>query len=196
VVNNLTIQVFNSALAFTLKWEGGESNDPADLGGRTDHGITQATYNTYRKAHGKPPQTVFNITDDEVRSIYQLMFWSPSYAYLCDLPLAATLFDTSVNFNPPTFRDFVSSALLVKKPGIIDTVRMHLLGPSVFMSGEMVNALKVLTPSEQQDVALGIVACRKAYRYQRVRQNSSQRKFLQGWLRRDCDLESLVKAKE
>lgn len=34
---------------FILKWEGGFVNDPADLGGATNKGVTIGTYKEYRK---------------------------------------------------------------------------------------------------------------------------------------------------
>lgn len=39
---------------FILKWEGGFVNDPDDLGGATNMGVTFGTYQTYRKAKGLP----------------------------------------------------------------------------------------------------------------------------------------------
>ena len=36
---------FNRAISFTLKWEGGYVNHPADKGGATNRGITQSTLN-------------------------------------------------------------------------------------------------------------------------------------------------------
>ena len=43
---------------FILKWEGGFVNDPDDLGGATNMGITIATYRVYRKRKGLPEPTV------------------------------------------------------------------------------------------------------------------------------------------
>ena len=40
---------FKKALEFVLRWEGGQSNNPNDLGGETNKGITHFTYDSYRK---------------------------------------------------------------------------------------------------------------------------------------------------
>lgn len=52
---------------FILKWEGGFVNDPDDLGGATNMGITIATYRVYRKRKGLPEPTVDDL------NIYRMM---------------------------------------------------------------------------------------------------------------------------
>ena len=48
----MTAENFQACLAFTLKYEGGKSNDPRDPGGRTMEGVTQATYDaSHKKRH-------------------------------------------------------------------------------------------------------------------------------------------------
>ena len=42
-------------IPFLLKWEGGFVNDPVDLGGATNKGITIKTFISYRKAINGPP---------------------------------------------------------------------------------------------------------------------------------------------
>ena len=60
------MSVFDKALAFTLKWEGGYSNNPNDPGGATMKGVIQKTYDDYRKSKGLPLQGVKAISDSEV----------------------------------------------------------------------------------------------------------------------------------
>ena len=43
---------------FILKWEGGFVNDPDDLGGATNMGVTIATYEAYCKKKGYPKPTI------------------------------------------------------------------------------------------------------------------------------------------
>ena len=43
---------------FILKWEGGFVNDPDDLGGATNMGVTIGTYETYCRKKGYPKPTV------------------------------------------------------------------------------------------------------------------------------------------
>ena len=61
---------FEKTLKFVLQREGGYVNDPNDLGGETNKGITYRTYNAYRKSKGLPPKSVKDISDEEVKDIY------------------------------------------------------------------------------------------------------------------------------
>lgn len=63
---------FKKALKKVLKWEGGFVDDPDDLGGRTNKGITQRTYNIYYSGDVK------DITDEQVEAIYKSGFWKRS----------------------------------------------------------------------------------------------------------------------
>jgi lysozyme family protein len=49
---------FERALQRVLAHEGGFSNHPKDPGGATMKGVTQATYDAWRKSEGLPPQSV------------------------------------------------------------------------------------------------------------------------------------------
>lgn len=53
---------------FILKWEGGFVNDPDDLGGATNKGVTLSTYMQYCRKKGYPVPTVErlkNLSDRE-----------------------------------------------------------------------------------------------------------------------------------
>lgn len=68
----------NKLKPFILKWEGGFVNDPDDLGGATNKGITFATYCQYRKKKRMPEPTVEdlkNISDAEWTEILKTMYW-------------------------------------------------------------------------------------------------------------------------
>lgn len=63
---------------FILKWEGGFVNDPADLGGATNKGVTIGTYKEYRKKKGLPEPTVEDLkklSDDEWTDILKTYYW-------------------------------------------------------------------------------------------------------------------------
>lgn len=62
-----------------LKWEGGFVNDPDDLGGATNKGVTIATYTQYRKSKGLPIPSVDdlkNISNDEWMDILKSLYWN------------------------------------------------------------------------------------------------------------------------
>lgn len=66
---------FQAALSFTLRWEGGRVDDPADHGGRTAFGITQRRYDQWRADHQQPPADVWTIYRSEVEAIYHAGYW-------------------------------------------------------------------------------------------------------------------------
>ena len=65
-------------IPFILKWEGGFVNDPDDLGGATNKGITIGTFGEYRKRKGLPPPTVNdlkNLSDKDWYEIFKTLYW-------------------------------------------------------------------------------------------------------------------------
>lgn len=63
---------------FILKWEGGFVNDPDDLGGATNRGVTLATYMQYCRKKGYPVPTVErlkNLSEHEWTEILKTMYW-------------------------------------------------------------------------------------------------------------------------
>ena len=66
---------FSQALKQVLKYEGGRVDDKRDPGGRTAFGITQDTYNTWRKKQNLPTADVFTINQADVAAIYRQEYW-------------------------------------------------------------------------------------------------------------------------
>ena len=63
---------------FILKWEGGFVNDPDDLGGATNMGVTISTYEAYCKKKGYPKPTIErlkNLSKEEWTEIMKTMYW-------------------------------------------------------------------------------------------------------------------------
>lgn len=68
----------DNLIPFILKWEGGYVNDPDDLGGATNMGVTMATYKTYCRKKGLPVPTVSglkSLTKKQWREILKTMYW-------------------------------------------------------------------------------------------------------------------------
>lgn len=99
---------FLKALVFTLKWEGGYSNHPNDSGGATNKGITQRTYNQYRKAKKLPIQSVRKLTDNEMNYIYYTSYYLPSTAFQLKPKLAVVVFDTAVHSGVGRAKDLLN----------------------------------------------------------------------------------------
>lgn len=63
---------------FIRKWEGGFVNDPNDLGGATNKGVTFATYKKWRKMKGLPEPSIADLKklkEGEWKEIFQTMYW-------------------------------------------------------------------------------------------------------------------------
>lgn len=63
---------------FILQWEGGFVNDPLDLGGATNKGITIGTFTEYKKRKGlKAPtvQDLKNISDEDWHAVFKGLYW-------------------------------------------------------------------------------------------------------------------------
>jgi len=96
---------FNMAYDFVLKQEGGFSNHPADLGGATMSGVTQATYNQYLRSKGLPEKPVSEITKQETRSIYQ-KFWRQGNCHKYQTSLAIACLDSVIQFGVKNGKSF------------------------------------------------------------------------------------------
>lgn len=88
---------YAQALKQVLKYEGGKVDNPKDPGGRTAYGVTQDTYNAWRKKQGLPNADVFTISQSEVASIYKYEYWDAIRGD--DLPSGVdfAVFDYAIN---------------------------------------------------------------------------------------------------
>lgn len=89
--------------------EGGYSDHPADRGGPTNMGITQAVAraNGYAGSMKAMPRAV-------AEAIYRRLYWDrPGYAFVAEMswPIATELFDTGVNMGVATATGFLQRAL-------------------------------------------------------------------------------------
>lgn len=102
---------FMSVLPFVLRWEGGFVDHPNDPGGRTNKGITQKAYDAWRTRHGLPHADVKQITDADVRAIYEADYWLPPRCDLLSEPLTLVQFDTAVNMGTGRAVRFLQTAV-------------------------------------------------------------------------------------
>jgi lysozyme family protein len=84
---------FKTAVAKTLVHEGGYVNNPADRGGPTNFGITQADM---------PGVDMRTITQDQAVAYYQEHYWKPLYSEISNQDIADKLFDVGVLFGVGT----------------------------------------------------------------------------------------------
>jgi Glycosyl hydrolase 108/Peptidase_C39 like family/Predicted Peptidoglycan domain len=168
--------MFQKALAFTLKWEGGKVDNPHDPGGRTNRGITQSTYERYLRRKKQVIKDVYHMADAEMAEIYETDYWNPVRCEQMVPSLAVSMFDTAVNFGVGGAVLFLQEALGLSHPDGV-------FGPKTQAAVKANNAV---------ETALKICQGRIAYRHQRVTENPSQQIFLQGWLNRDQSLFAFI----
>jgi len=88
---------FAKALPRILVYEGGKVDDPQDPGGRTNKGITQATFNAFLRAHDAATRDVYGITDAEVATIYKGEYWDRVRGDELPVGVDLCVFDAAVN---------------------------------------------------------------------------------------------------
>lgn len=133
---------FEEALALVLRHEGGFVNHPDDPGGATNKGVTQATYDAWRKRQKLPPRSVRSITAAEVNAIYRRDYWDKVKAD--DLPAGVdyAVFDFAVNSGPSRAIKFLQRVLGVTDDGKIGPITMAALSdfPPGYVIAELCDA--------------------------------------------------------
>jgi lysozyme family protein len=160
-------QGFNAALPFVLRWEGVFVDHPQDPGGRTNKGVTQRTYDAWRRRQGLVPRDVKLVDDDEVQRIYESGYWLPPRCDLLARQLDLAQFDTAVNMGPGR------------------AVRMLQAAVGAGVDGDFGPETERLVA--QADLGATLVAyCdrREAYYRGLVQQRPELGVFLKGWLNR------------
>jgi lysozyme family protein len=157
---------FDISLKYVRSSEGGNSDDPADHGGRTSRGITQNEYNAWCEEKGKPPTDVWNAPDTDIDAIYHEEYWEP----ICDLlPIGIDYlyFDMAVNSGPREASLLLQRALSVTADGRI--------GPLTRQAIRKASASRLVVDFSDQKRAF--------YK------NLHQPKFIRGWLNRTDEVE-------
>ncbi|MBP9706774.1 MAG: glycoside hydrolase family 108 protein [Oligoflexales bacterium] len=115
---------YKRALDFVLKWEGGFSNHPDDPGGVTNCGVTQKTYDIYRKKIKKSLQSVKKISPLEIVDVYDELFWDKIRGDDLKEDVAIALFDWAVNTGVKRAIRHLQLALLVKEDGVMGPITL------------------------------------------------------------------------
>ena len=162
------------ALDYLLRHEGGWSNHPADRGGATMYGVTQATYNQWRRQKKRSAQQVRNITKGEARELYEEMYWKAAACDRLPWPINYVTFDAAVNSGPSRGVKWTQAGLGVVADGKV--------GPNTIAVANRV--------VEEGDASklLRILDNRVEFLARLVQRNQSQTAFLLGWWRRTQDV--------
>ena len=91
------MSIFSDCLAFTLKEEGGFSNNPNDPGGATMCGVTLNVYRAWKNNQSLTPDDLKNISQQELSDLYSQKYWVPSSCDKLPIGISLSVFDMSVN---------------------------------------------------------------------------------------------------
>lgn len=157
---------FEPALAYVGINEGGYANNPADKGGETMYGITEALARRY--GYAGPMRELPKAVAD---SIYREEFWR--FDGVASQAVATKLLDLVVNFG-------MGGGVTVAQKAVNDLVE-----PQVAVDGgwgpDTLDAINTADPAE----LLEALSQRAAERYKAiVDRDPSQSVFLSGWLKR------------
>lgn len=113
---------FARSLPPVLVYEGGNSDNKLDPGGRTREGVTQRVYDAWRKSHGQPRQDVFLMPGSERDAIYRSQYWDAVKADELPPGVDFVVFDGAVNSGPIQAIKWLQRALGVDADGVLGTV--------------------------------------------------------------------------
>jgi len=163
----VTVELMISAV---IKREGGFVNDPDDMGGPTNFGITQRMLASWR-GHPVDVEEVKNLQPEEAKAIYRKVFWiDPGFTKLPGENVQSVMFDSAVNHGPMTAIKLLQRAVGAFEDGI--------LGPKTIASATIWNP---------QRLCMRILAARVRYYGRIVSDHPAQSKFAAGWADRVAD---------
>lgn len=128
----MSVSDFDRSLPKVLAEEGGYVNDPHDRGGETNRGVTQRTYDSWRRARGLRVQSVRYISETEVRSIYRERYWDLIRADRLPSGVNFVVFDWAVNSGVSRAVKGLQQALGKRYAGAIDGI----VGPATLQAVE------------------------------------------------------------
>ncbi len=85
---------FQNCLNLVLVSEGGKV---VDVGGRTNQGVTQRTFDRFLRLNQARLRNVYTMTDEERNEIYRSLYWVTIGGDLLPIGVDYTMFDAAVN---------------------------------------------------------------------------------------------------
>lgn len=113
---------FKASLSRVLVSEGGFVDHPKDPGGATNQGVTQRTYDAYRRGKGLRLRTVRSMTEGERDEIYRRQYWDAVQGDNLPAGLDYVMFDGCANSGPKQSIKWLQRALGAAYTGTIDGV--------------------------------------------------------------------------
>jgi hypothetical protein len=166
---------FDEALGYMIStFEKGYSNVRTDTGHATNNGITHATYDGYRRAHGLPTQDVRLMTNAEMRDIYR-GYWNAVHGDELPPRLDYLMFDSAVQHGKERAIQLLGRAL-----GLGHDAPMH-------WTPELTNRVKNI--KDVDTVLRNLMAVRRDYYGAIIKNNPAQKANEKGWAWRRAEVE-------
>lgn len=166
----------NKLVPHILKWEGGFVNDPDDLGGATNKGVTFRTYKLYRNRKGLPIPSVGDLkrlSNDEFTDILKTMFWDACRAdSIQSQSVANAIVDWAWHSGTTTAAKEIQRVLGVKADGIIGNI-----------------TLSAINSQSPLPLFGKIKAARVKYIERICKSRPGNQKYYRGWMNRINDLQ-------
>lgn len=166
----------NKLVPHILKWEGGFVNDPDDLGGATNKGVTFKTYKFYRNRKGLPIPSVGDLkrlSNDEFTDILKTMFWDACRAdNIQSQSVANAIVDWAWHSGTTTAVKEIQRVLEVKADGIIGNI-----------------TLSAINSQSPLPLFGKIKAARVKYIERICKSRPGNQKYYRGWMNRINDLQ-------
>jgi lysozyme family protein len=173
---------FEKCYTIVRVYEGGNVNNKKDPGGRTSRGVTQATYNAYRRHKGQPTKDVYAATDVEVKDIYKTQYWLTSGADSAPVGVDLVLFDAAINSGSNRAIRLLQASL-----NAVDKIQ-----PPLAVDGNMgAHTLDAMTVNKDNDKLIGEYGKRRQGFYQGL---STWSTFGKGWTERNKNCVKIAQA--
>lgn len=173
---------FDKIVEHTLEWEGGLVNDPDDLGGLTNRGITLKFFSTFCREVGYFPasplrQILIHMDRNEAVQIYHDTFWNWIQGdKIKNCTVALAIFDFFVNADQLRIRKGVRKSIVIRTVQKIIKVTVDgVMGPKT---------IEALNNYNQKNIFDHLQEERKNYYLAIIEKRPRNKKFLRGWLKR------------
>ena len=172
-------------IADTIKAEGGDkvTHDPADRGGLTKFGITQATWQVFRKPNW--PFSVADSTYRQAEELYKQRYWiAPKFDKISALSieLAVELFDWGVTSGPSRPVKALQRCLNVLNRQSADFPDIEADGVYGRMSHVALSTFAKMRGAEGERYLLEMVrALRRVFYIEIAERDATQERFENGW---------------
>lgn len=137
---------------------------------------SQELYDLYRNYRKVLPRSISLITNTEVEDLYYNLYWYPISADLMCLPLAVAVFDTAVEYG-------VRTGLVLLQKTLNSSTSDGLFSTEILELIKLKNSLAT---------AKSYLQNRVSYRFERLKKNSDEFRYLKINIKRDLDLISYV----